>query len=95
MHVYNSFFQAQQQLVDIEAIDYFFAKEMLTALKESTEILTKPSIKLSITQEQILTHVFFALSASLRAGHTCLPLTELAQQHWAVAVDDQGQCSHQ
>ncbi|NQY89411.1 MAG: exodeoxyribonuclease V subunit alpha [Colwellia sp.] len=89
--VYNSFFQAQQQLADIEAIDYFFAKEMLTALTKSNEL----SSQLSITQAQILNHVFFALSASLRAGHTCLPLTELAQQHWAVAFDEQGQCSHQ
>ncbi|MDX2370767.1 MAG: exodeoxyribonuclease V subunit alpha [Colwellia sp.] len=91
MHIYNSFFQAQQQLADIEAIDYFFAKEMLTALKESIELSTQ----LSITQEQILSHVFFALSVSLRTGHTCLPLNALAQQHWAVAFDEQGQCSHQ
>ncbi|WP_245942519.1 exodeoxyribonuclease V subunit alpha [Candidatus Colwellia aromaticivorans] len=87
MPIYNSFYQAQQQLVDIEAIDYFFAIEMLTALKESNE--------LSAEQEQILSHVFFALSVSLRAGHTCLPLTELALQHWGVAFDEQGQCSHQ
>ena len=87
MPIYNSFFQAQQQLADIEAIDYFFAKEMLTALKASNE--------LSPVQEQILSHVFFALSVSLRAGHTCLPLNAFAQQHWAVAFDEQGQCSHQ
>ena len=87
MQIYHSFFQAQQQLADIEAIDYFFAKEMLIALNESNE--------LSTGQGQILSHVFFALSASLRAGHTCLPLTELAEKHWAVAFDEQGQCSHQ
>lgn len=84
---YNSFFQAQQQLADIEAIDYFFAKEMLTVLKELNG--------LSSEQEQILSHIFFALSISLREGHTCLPLTELAQKHWAVAFDEQGLCSHQ
>jgi len=95
VHIYNSFFQAQQQLADIEAIDYFFAKEMLTVLKESSELSTDVSPELSMTQAQILTHVFFALSASLRAGHTCLPLTEIVQQHWAVAFDEQGQCSHQ
>jgi len=95
VHIYNSFFQAQQQLADIEAIDYFFAKEVLTVLKESSELSTDVSPELSMTQAQILTHVFFALSASLRAGHTCLPLTEIVQQHWAVAYDEQGQCSHQ
>lgn len=87
MPIYNSFFQAQQQLADIEAIDYFFAKEMLTALNQSNEV--------SAEQAQILSHVFFALSVSLRAGHTCLPLTKLAHQHWAVAFDELGQCSHQ
>jgi len=89
--IYNSFFQAQQQLANIEAIDYFFAKEMLTVLKQTSELSTELSIK----QEQLLNHVFFALSVSLRAGHTCLPLTELAHQHWAVAFDEQGECSHQ
>jgi len=29
-----------------------------------------------------LYHLFLALSASLRAGHSCLPLTEVADQHW-------------
>lgn len=87
MGLYNSFFQAQQQLVGIEAIDYFFAKEMLIALNKTSELSTE--------QEQLLNHVFFALSVSLRVGHTCLPLGELAQQHWAVAFDEQGECSHQ
>lgn len=103
MHVYNSFYQAQQQLADIEAIDYFFAKEMLTALNVSDDISTQTltkvtpqlSTKLSITQVQILSHALFALSVSLRAGHTCLPLTDIAEKHWAVAFDEQGQCSHQ
>lgn len=87
MGLYNSFFQAQQQLANIEAIDYFFAKEMLTALNKTSELSTE--------QEQLLNHIFFALSVSLRAGHTCLPLGELAQQHWGVAFDEQGECSHQ
>ena len=87
MAIYNSFFDAQHQLADIEAIDYFFAKEMLSALKESNELISE--------QEQILCHVFFALSMGLRAGHTCLPINELAQQQWAGAFDEHGQCSHQ
>jgi len=95
VQIYHSFFQAQQQLADIEAIDYFFSKEMINVLIKSNELSTNLSAKLSITQTQTLSHLFFALSASLRSGHTCLPLTELAQQHWAVAFDEQGQCSHQ
>ncbi len=86
LQVYNSFAQAQQQLANIEAIDYFFAKEIVIALTDNDECLA---------HEQILLHVFFALSVSLRAGHTCLPLAEIAQQHWSLAFDEQGQCSHQ
>lgn len=84
---YINFNQAQQQLADIEAIDYFFAREMITALTNDSNCSTD--------QEQILIHLFMALSSSLRAGHTCLPLSEISSVHWAVALDEQGQCSHQ
>lgn len=82
-----SFNQAHQQLAKIEAIDYFFAKEMLIALTVKTD--------LSEDQEEILTYLFIALSVSLRAGHTCLPIIEIADLHWAVAFDELGECSHQ
>lgn len=89
---YANFAQAQQQLATIEAIDYFFAKEMNTALVD--KILTAeqeiPADKLAI-----FTHLFIALSVSLRAGHTCLPLTEIADTQWALGFDEQGQCTHQ
>ena len=85
--MYTNYTQAKQQLADIEAIDYFFAKEMITVLKNIHDI--------SSESESILNHLFFALSLSLRAGHSCLPLSELAGQQWAVAFNDQGECSHQ
>ena len=85
--IYTNFAQAKQQLADIEAIDYFFAKEMITALQKMHNF--------SVESENILNHIFFALSVSLRAGHTCLPISELADQQWAVAFDEQGVCSHQ
>ncbi len=84
---YTSFNQAQQQLADIAAIDYFFAREMLSALTVNAE--------LTVQQAQILTHLFIALSVSLRAGHSCLPITEICDIHWATAFDEQGLCSHQ
>lgn len=85
--IYQNYSQAQQKLADIEAIDYFFAKEITLSLSLTSE--------LSNTQEQTLVHVLIALSASLRAGHSCLPLSEISDQHWAKAFDEQGQCSHQ
>jgi len=90
---YINYNQAQQQLAGIEAIDYFFAREMVIALSVSSELSTKTEI--SAEQVQVLMHLFMVLSVSLRAGHTCLPLTEISGVHWAVAFDEQDQCSHQ
>jgi len=92
---YHSFSQAQQQLAGIEAIDYFFSKEISVALTSKNEVLAENVITLSTEQQQVFSHMLLALSASLRAGHTCLPLSVLSQQHWAEAFDEQGQCTHQ
>jgi exodeoxyribonuclease V alpha subunit len=93
--VYNTFAQAQQSLYGIEAIDYFFSTEIISALQTADDTATKCLTQLSFEQEQVLTHALMALSASLRDGHTCLPLSAIAQQHWAEAFDEQGQRSHQ
>ena len=85
--VYTSFAQAQQALIDVEAIDYFFAKEMIIALAEHSLATDE--------QQKTLMHLFMALSVSLRAGHSCLPLAEIASTHWAIGYDEQGLCSHQ
>ena len=89
--IYTSFNQAQQQLAELAAIDYFFAKEMVIALSDSTST----SLTIADEQAQILLHAFIALSVSLRAGHTCLPITEISDSHWATAFDEQGVCTHQ
>jgi exodeoxyribonuclease V alpha subunit len=85
--IYVNFNQAQQKLANIAAIDYFFAKEMVSALSNNTVINEEQAV--------ILLHVFMSLNESLRAGHTCLPVVIIANVHWAIAFDEQGQCSHQ
>lgn len=82
-----NFNQIQQQCANIEAIDYFFAKEILAALIVTAE--------LTDDQQQLLFYLFMALSASLRAGHTCLPIAEIADEHWGIALDELGKPSHQ
>ncbi|MCJ8293938.1 MAG: exodeoxyribonuclease V subunit alpha [Colwellia sp.] len=72
--IYSHFNQVKDTILGIEAIDYFFAKEMLTAL--TTDKVAE------VTVQENLYHLFLALSASLRAGHSCLPLPEVAEQHW-------------
>ncbi|MCI2284300.1 exodeoxyribonuclease V subunit alpha [Colwellia sp. MSW7] len=92
---YCNFAQAQQQLVNIEAIDYFFAKEMMWALNTRAEPAEAEPAKISAENMAIVYHLFMALSVSLRAGHTCLPITEVSRLAWGKAYDEQGQCSHE
>jgi len=87
--VYSHFNQVKEVIQGVEAIDYFFAKEMLSALTAPTnrQLLTEEvdlasDARSDINRQHNLYHVFLALSASLRAGHSCLPLSEIADQHW-------------
>ena len=69
--VYKHFNQVKEAIQGVEAIDYFFAKEMLTAL--ATEKVVEQSLHKNYQEshQENLYHVFLALSASLRAGHSC------------------------
>lgn len=86
--MYQHFNQAKENIHGIEAIDYFFAKEILNALifermqvsKEHKE--EPPSANQSAQLISQLNHIFLALSSSLRAGHSCLPISEIAELHW-------------
>ncbi|MEY8199843.1 MAG: AAA family ATPase, partial [Colwellia sp.] len=83
--VYSRFSQVKDVIQGVEAIDYFFAKEMLSALASLTNSETFGSefdTTANISRQRNLYHLFLALSASLRAGHSCLPLSEVAAQHW-------------
>ncbi|GAA5219053.1 exodeoxyribonuclease V subunit alpha [Corallincola platygyrae] len=81
---YQSSEQCMAQLSDIEAIDYFFAKQMLDEL--SAELTPEYD-----EEEQALSfHIFLALQWSLRQGHSCLPLSALAEQtYWQDHENDQ------
>jgi len=84
--VYGRFSQVKEAILGVEAIDYFFAKEMLSALtspNDSQQLTEELTDSIADSERQAnLYHVFLALSASLRAGHSCLPLSEIAGQHW-------------
>ncbi|MFB1014441.1 MAG: hypothetical protein QMC51_02120, partial [Alteromonadaceae bacterium] len=70
--IYSSFNQAQKNIAEIMPIDYFFAKEVCSAIES-------PDQKISNFDDQVyaLFHVFMFLSKSLREGHTCLPLNRI------------------
>lgn len=57
----------QQNLHTVEAIDYFFAQQML--------------VEFDCQHNDLLLHLFIALQWSLRQGHNCLPLQAIADQH--------------
>lgn len=84
--VYSRFSQVKDVIQGVEAIDYFFAKEMIRALvnQNDSQIRTEKTASAASASDPLsnLYHVFLALSASLRSGHSCLPLSEIADQHW-------------
>jgi exodeoxyribonuclease V alpha subunit len=85
--LYKQFNQAQLQLNNIEAIDYFFAKEILQSLVDSEK-------HISSHDTQQVFHLLIALSESLRAGHSCLPLSIIANTRFGYSCDKQGIITH-
>jgi len=85
--LYKQFFDVQQQLNNIEAVDYFFAKEIHQSLMGNE--------KKSITPEGAqFFHLLIALSESLRAGNSCLPLSVIANTRFGYGCDKQGIITH-
>ncbi|MFT6901125.1 MAG: exodeoxyribonuclease V alpha subunit [Colwellia sp.] len=81
--LYKQFHYAQEQLNNIEAVDYFFAKEIQQSLAKN-----------DTNNNQQLFHLLIALSESLRAGHSCLPIVTLANTCFGYSCDKQGIVTH-
>ncbi|NMP17417.1 exodeoxyribonuclease V subunit alpha [Thalassotalea sp. Y01] len=71
---YDSYYQASEQLADIEAIDYYLACSILDSLKQRITAHTQ-------TEISQLFHVFMALSSKHRSGHSCVRIRDLANRH--------------
>ena len=85
--LYKQFNHAQQQLNNIEAVDYFFAKEIIQSLVHGGK-------HHSNQDNQQVFHLLIALSESLRAGHSCLPLAVIANTRFGYSFDKQGIITH-
>ncbi|PCI60785.1 MAG: exodeoxyribonuclease V subunit alpha [Gammaproteobacteria bacterium] len=83
--IYANFSSAQKQLNDIEAIDYFLAKQLSTAIFANESIKTN----CSPAEQTILFHLVMVVNLSLRQGHSCLPLSEIANTIWGRASDNE------
>lgn len=75
---YRQFSQAKQAISGIEAIDYFFAKEVTISLLSDSE----DDHQFDSLERDNLFHLCLALSSSFRDGHTCLPLSRIAGKLW-------------
>lgn len=64
--IYTDSSVCQQQLNDIEAIDYFLAEQVIKELKQQ--------------EEPVFFHLLLALQWALRHGHSCLPLQKVADK---------------
>ncbi len=68
--IYPDSMKCQQKLDDIEAIDYFMARQI--------------SIELNKSDDSLLFHLLLALQWGLRQGHSCLPIKEVMKKtYWA------------
>lgn len=74
---YASFQHAARQLEGLVAVDYFFAKEISQCMG-----FARSSASNQAVEQQQWFHVLIALSASLRDGHSCLPLAQVAGKRW-------------
>jgi exodeoxyribonuclease V alpha subunit len=82
---YVNYHLAQEQINGLEAVDYYFAKEIFPTII---------STERSLNEQHILFHLLLALSQSLRDGHSCLPLHKLANVRFGFSSDAQGIVLH-
>lgn len=88
---YPTFVVAQEKLFGIEAIDFFLAKNLLPSLLKHMD--TRHSI--SESDQAQLFHLIIELSRLLRAGHSCLPIKEIASQCICRRTDAYNNITHQ
>ncbi len=75
--IYRSFNHAAQRLAGLVAVDYFFAKE----ISQCVSFFESVAIEHDSSNKQWF-HLLIALSASLRDGHSCLPISEVAGKRY-------------
>ena len=92
--VYANFQQAEQQLNELLPVDYFLAQEVTSALVSAIEQQSE-NVSVQSHHQQILFHAIIALSQSVQQGHTCLPLTVIANTRFGFASDPDGNISKQ
>jgi exodeoxyribonuclease V alpha subunit len=100
MKMYSSLTQAKASLENLEAIDYFFARQVLeyfdaeAKLKNGTDRrgVTDTIESILKPENNQLFHTLMCLQKYYRDGHTCLPLADIAgKTFWDTKDDEQSQ----
>lgn len=95
LYPYKSFNEALQQLHDLAPIDYFLAKELVASLNLTLKSLTSSENNASNKDElSLLFHLVIAISHSIRAGNSCLPLARVANSRIGFYADEKGIINH-
>ncbi|GAA5140445.1 exodeoxyribonuclease V subunit alpha [Thalassotalea piscium] len=99
---YKSFNQAQEQLHDLVPIDYFLAKELTITLfifiGSPNSVFTDAEVSSEVPTNKedvsLLFHLIIAISKAIRAGNSCLPLSNIAGSRFCFYASDNGIVSH-
>ncbi|MEY8768644.1 exodeoxyribonuclease V subunit alpha [Francisella philomiragia] len=90
--MYKTFHQACEQLADIRAIDFFFAKEVFDLVKKTTPSMTTLSSEsypplhgvkgndFEQKSNEILFHIFMKLMHVYSHGHSCLKIADISNK---------------
>ncbi|GMN89623.1 exodeoxyribonuclease V subunit alpha [Francisella sciaenopsi] len=90
--MYKTFHQACEQLADIRAIDFFFAKEVFDLVKKTTPSMTTLSSEsypplhgakgndLEQKSNEILFHILIKLMHVYSHGHSCLKIADISNK---------------
>lgn len=71
--MYKTFHQAKERLADIQAVDFFFAKEVLA-------LINFQNIRLENRSKDTLFHLLIELMSAYSFGHSCIKIKDLADK---------------
>ena len=80
--MYKTFHEAKERLADIQAVDFFFAKEVLA-------LINSQNIRLENGSKDILFHLLIELMSAYSFGHSCIKIKDLAGKTLFASQDDE------
>lgn len=82
--MYKTFHEAKERLADIQAVDFFFAKEVLA-------LINFQNIRLEKSSKDTLFHLLIELMSAYSFGHSCIKIKDLADKTIFASEEDDGE----